>query len=551
MLQPSHHKPSYSSFLYAWILCLSTVLPCPGQNQQLHMVPMSDGIQLATDVFLPEDQGPWPVLLARTPYNKNTLQGMAREVVRHGVAMANQDVRGRFGSQGHARPFADDAWGEHTDGLDTVNWLLNQTWCNGRIVTHGGSALGITQLLLAGAGPEGLVGQHIAVATGSLYDGGYYQGGVFRQSLAAGWLKATGWPEDNLFEIRSHPLFDDYWRTQNLAERVDRVNWPVVLLGGWYDIFQQGTLDAFSLIQEHGGPIARDKVYLVIGPWTHDIGSAKVGELQFPENAKMPETFPDMHEWFRYWLLDVPLRGEVAPVHYYTMGELPGETAPGNEWRKAERWPLPAREIPVYMTAHGTLEPDSSTTTPSCLRFTYDPTHPAPTVGGHNLMIAAGSFDQREVELRNDVLVFTSDELISPVELTGRLKAVLYVATTAADTDFTVKLTDVYPDGCSMLITDGIQRLSLRDGLDHRVEVMPESVYRFEVDLWSTSYIFNTDHRIRIAISSSNAPRFEPSPNIGNPDWQNRERMIAEQTVYFSPDRPSHVVLPVVDGQID
>jgi putative CocE/NonD family hydrolase len=317
------------------------------------------------------------------------------------------------------------------------------------------------------------------------------------------------------------------------------------MVGGWYDIFQQGTLDMFAAIQTCGGPKAKKHVHLLMGPWTHAVGVTRVGELTFPDHAKWADEFPRFDAWADRWLLDKPMAREVPPVLYYTMGALPAGSAPGNRWRTATAWPPPGNPTRWHLTADGLLRRE--TVPPAGRRtFRYDPGNPVPTRGGANLVLPAGSFDQVKQEERDDVLLFTSDALSEPMEVTGRLRAVLHVATTAADTDFTAKLTDVYPDGRSMLIADGICRLSLRDSLDRRSDVACGEIYSINVDLWSTSYVFNTGHRIRLAISSSNSPRFEPHPNRDLAGGSAGEPIVATQTILVGSEHPSHLLLPIV-----
>ncbi|MGQ9733087.1 MAG: CocE/NonD family hydrolase [Candidatus Zipacnadales bacterium] len=507
------------------------------------MVPMADGIKLATDVWLPPGDGPWPVALARTPYDKNGLKGEAFNA--QGIVLVSQDVRGRFASEGEARPFIADGWGEHQDGLDTARWIVAQPWCNGKIATFGGSAVGITQYLLAGTHPPGLVACYPVVACASLYNGAFFEGGVFRKSLVEGWFQLAHWPDYAMEELLAHPLYDSLWKTVDLRTRAQYVHVPMFHVGGWHDIFTQGTIDAFTALQEHGAPGARGKQHLVLGPWTHGIKQTKVGELTYPDNAKWPPDAPDEGKWIASYLLGNGLEMEALPtVWYYVMGATGEEGAPGNVWRTANVWPPTAIETPFYLAAEGSLEhtPPSK----SSLQYTYDPANPVPTKGGRNLVLPAGSFDQREVENRADVLVFSTAPLETPVEVTGRVRVRLFASSTAPDTDFTAKLTDVYSDGRSMLVADGILRARFRKGFTREIPLQPGQIYRFDIDLGSTSLIFNRGHRIRVAISSSNFPRYEPNPNTGEP-WRSSNRMvIATQRVWLGGAHPSCLLLPIV-----
>jgi hypothetical protein len=514
-------------------------------------VAMRDGTRLATDVGLPPGEGPWPVALARTPYDKKGIKG--DRFVRSGIALVVQDVRGRFASAGKARPFADDAWGKCRDGADTLAWIRRQPWCSGKIATFGGSAVGITQLLLAGAGPEGIVGQHVVVAPVSLYHYCMYQNGVFRKALVEDWLRLTRWPEDVLPMLREHPSEDAYWRGMDLRARLDRVRWPIVHVGGWFDLFTQGTLDAFTQLQERGGDGARGRQRVVIGPWTHGIHTRKAGDLTFPSNAIRPPGAPDEFQWLSFWLTGQPaIPADEPAVRYYVMGECVGAPpvadprAPGNIWRSAARWPPPSRPTRLYFTADGGLEPQTSAGA-TTRTYDYDPAHPVPTVGGAELTLPAGPRDQQPVEGRPDVLVFSTPPLAAPREVTGRITVRLSAATSARDTDFTAKLCDVYPDGRSMLLTDGIVRARYRRSLRRPAPITPGRRTAYDIDLGSTSIIFNRGHRIRVSISSSNAPRFEPNPNTWPADGS-AAPVVAHQTITLGGSEASYIELPEIAG---
>jgi putative CocE/NonD family hydrolase len=335
-----------------------------------------------------------------------------------------------------------------------------------------------------------------------------------------------------------------------LNERADKVNWPVVIFCCWYDFSLQSTVDLYTAIRNQDGNNARDNVFMMIGPYYHmNFGLWKdlsVGQLIFPENARFPEAqWGDFLPWIDHWLLGEPLEPKPPRVLYYVMGELPAGNGPGNEWRAADDWPPPSNPTRWFLTVDNALQTELPEQE-GRLIYTYDPENPVPTLGGGLIFGEAGSYDQREIEDREDVLVFSTAPVEEPIEVTGRITAVVYVSTSAKDTDFTAKLTDVYPDGRSMLICDSIRRLSLRDDLSQPKEIVPGEKYRMEIDLSSTSIVFNKGHRIRLAISSSNSPRFEPNSNTGNPDWTSMEKVVAEQTVYIGGDQASHLLLPIV-----
>lgn len=516
--------------------------PLPELEISHTFVPMTDGVELATTVYRPKGTGPYPVVVARTPYNEDGLKAEAERFCRHGYAFVAQDLRGRFESQGNdAVIFHNDGWSTPHDGHDTLAWIARQPWCNGKIGSTGGSALGIVQNMTAPGAPPELQAQHVAVAFSDMYQQGAYQGGAFRSGLLENWLKATGMSDANLKTFVAHPRYDAFWRELSPETQAERVNAPCVFVGGWYDIFLQGTINSFLAIQEHGGPAARGRCRLVIAP----IGHGTMTELKYPANASRMPLCANNLAWF-----DTLLKGKengVAaekPVHYYVMGDPTDEQAPGNVWRAADTWPPAAADTAFYLDPAGKL----STVAPAdggSLTFKYDPANPVPTVGGAELGADIGPRDQRSVESRPDVLLFTSDVLESPLEVTGRLTARLYVSSDCPDTDFTVKLTDVYPDGRSMLVTDGILRARFRESFEQERLLKPGEVVAVPVDLWSTSLIFNKGHRIRIAISSSNAPRFDPNPNTGHGFRSDKEQRVATNTLHICDEYPSQIVLPV------
>jgi predicted acyl esterase len=506
------------------------------------MVPMSDGVELATTVYRPAGDGPFPTILARTPYNKDGHKNEAQLFCRNGYAYVAQDLRGRFKSQGHhAIIFHNDGWKSPHDGHDTLKWIAAQRWCNGKIGSTGGSALGITQNMAAPGAPAALAAQHVAVAFSDMYSQGAYQGGAFRTGLLENWLKATGMTDVNLKTFISHPRYDAFWEDLNPEARAEQVNAPAVFFGGWYDIFLQGTINSFNAIHTQGGPAARGKCRLVIAP----IGHGSMNELKYPPSAAQLPACAGNLAWF-----DSVLKGKAngiqteKPVNYYVMGDPTDEKAPGNVWRAADAWPPPAERTSFYLHPKELL----ATTRPQndgARSYQYDPERPVPTLGGAELGANIGPRDQTSLESRPDVLVFTTEVLEAPLEVTGRIKSRLFVASDCPDTDFTVKLTDVYPDGRSMLVTDGILRTRFRESFTDEKVLQPGEIVEIEVDLWSTSLVFNRGHRIRVAVSSSNAPRFDPNPNTGHAFRVDEESRVATNTVYFSEKCPSRIELPV------
>jgi predicted acyl esterase len=534
----------------AILLIVTVVSPCvgdqpPAPKLTTYMVAMRDGIKLATDVYLPGDgTGKYPVVVARTPYGKsNGGKGMAANASRRGYAFVVQDLRGRFQSEGHhAIIFGNDGWGEHQDGRDTLAWIARQPWCNGKIGSWGGSALGITQNMAAPVAPDELKGQFVVVAFSDYYRQGAYQGGVFRTQLIERWLQATGMVETNLATFVAHPRYDDFWKNLNGETQAAKVRAPAVYYGGWYDIFLQGTINSFLTVHYHGGEGAKGKCRLVIGP----IGHGTFTELKYPANAAQGPACSDAFTWFDHVLLgkDNAISKEKA-VHYYVMGDPTDPKAPGNYWRHVDDWPPPCQATLFYFHLDGTLVQDKPPDGNDAKTYTYDPKDPVPNIGGQELGVPLGPMDQRRVEKRPDVLLFSTAALKEPVEVTGRLTAKLFVSSDCPDTDFTVKLCDVYPDGRSMLVTDGILRARYHQSFEKDSFLEPGHVYELTVDLWSTSLVFNKGHRIRVAVSSSNSPRFEANPNTGRPFRADKQTRVAKNTLHLSLKYPSRIVLPV------
>lgn len=513
--------------------------------KKTYMVPMRDGVRLATDVYLPFFHvKPHGSILLRTPYNKDDLAPLGYILAFFRWPTIIQDMRGRYASEGNDTVYQN----AHTDGPDTLEWIARQRWSNGKIATVGPSALGITQYFMAGADPPELSCQGIIVATPNLHKHAIYQGGQFRKQLVEKWLEGQG-STYVLPEILEHENYTlDFWTNVSLDDNWQDVNVPAIHMGGWYDCFLQGIIDGYIGYQHLGGSGARGKSKLIMGPWTHSGAlQCQQGELTYPENSVGTFSLAMFFEMLNQYTMNGPDKFDKRPnVSYYVMGDVTVIDAPGNEWRYADDWPIPANYVSWYFHGAGVL----SKTHPGDyepLTYIYDPVNPVPTVGGQNLEIPPGPYDQADIEERDDVLVFTSSVLTEPYEATGSIKARLFVSSDCPDTDFTVKLADVYPDGKSMLITDGILRMRNRNGSDHWEFMEPGEVYEVEVDMWSTSYIWNTGHRIRVAISSSNYPRFLNNPNTADPIYKNTTYNIANNTLYLGSSHPSCIILPEIE----
>lgn len=530
--------------LTAWVLLVPLLHAAPDRE---YRVAMRDGVKLATDVYLPEGDGPWPAILVMTPYNRKGVEMWAFAARGRGYAFVSQDFRGRFDSEGRDDPvFLSCGWGEHKDGYDTVEWIAGREWCDGKVGGIGISAPGIALNMMAPSRPPHLVCLYSAVAFSDMYSQCAYQGGAFRKALMEKWLEGNGFSPGNLATFKAHPVYDDFWKQYNCVAVADRIEVPVLLLGGWYDIFSEGTLESFVSIREHGGKKARGGTRLVMEPYGHGTSS----DLVFLDRNR-PRLANLLHclDWFDIWLKkDGDGIEDIPAVQYYVMGDPDDPDSPGNRWRSADAWPIPARPTPWYLEEGGGLSRQPPTEREASRTYHYDPEDPVPTVGGANLLISKGPKDQREVEKRPDVLTFTSEPLEDFLEITGKIRAKLWVSSSARDTDFTARLCDVYPDGRSMLIVDGILRARFRESFSKDKLLEPGKVYPLEIDLWQTSLVFSKGHRVRVSISSSNAPRFEPNPNTGKLPGEDDTTAVATNTVYMDAERPSHILLPVVDS---
>jgi len=532
---------------------------------------MRDGVQLAANVFLPPEPGRFPTILVRTPYNKGTtlLPGY-RLFLDHGYALVIQDVRGRYESDG----IFDPLWQEPRDGDDTLNWIARQTWCDGKIGMIGGSYLGIVQWKTALLNNPHLKAISPAVSGYDDYlDRFYSPGGAMRLGHRLLWMAenvhadgfappdfnryvrtlplrsadfaATGQRSDMYQKALDHPTYDAFWRSLSTRTRLDHFHVPVFSVGGWYDTFVESDLDAFAALQ-HSSGVNR----IVIGPWPHNM-SIKFHGVDFGTESAAPVRRLQI-EWFDQWLKskDTPIMSR-PPVRIFVMG--------ANRWREEHEWPLArTRLTSFYFTSKGganTLNGDGSlavrpgkTSPPD--RFQFDPRNPVPTAGGaiccDPKVFPWGPMDQRPIERRPDVLVFTSKPLSQDLEVTGAVRVVLYASTSARDTDFTAKLVDVLPNGEARNLTDGVLRMRYRKSIEQAELAHPGEIYKLAIDAGVTSNVFLKGHRIRVEISSSNFPRFDRNPNTGRTIADETELRKANQTIYHDRAHPSHVLLPII-----
>jgi putative CocE/NonD family hydrolase len=522
-------------------------------TEQHVMVPMRDGIRLSTYIYIPPGKGPWPVLYEQ---RYSDLRGASSRknyaaLAMKGYVIAAENFRGAQLSEGKYVGYRDLGWGERKDGYDTVAWLAKQSWSNGKIGTFGGSQAGYAQNFLAVTQPPNLVAQYMTDTGQSLFHLGYRRGGTTRRMP----FQEARDPQDavNLIHaIFKHATYDEYWQMEDTTRHFDKMDVPCFTLGSWYDFMDTGSIESYTGRQHHGGPRSRGKQQLLLGPWLHGSShrrSSEVGELIYPANSIFPVS-EHMIRWFDHYLKGMDTGVDRDPVvRYYVMGAV-GErekSAPGNEWRTASDWPVPARETAYYL--HGTTSGTAGRLSiekprgPGATTYTSDPANPAPIPG----RAFRGARDAREHEKHPGVRTFTSETLETPVEWTGKVRAELFVSSTAPDSDFIVRVTDVYPDGRSILIMDGIRRARFREYWDREVFMKPGEVYKIAFDVGYLSQIFNRGHRIRVTVASTGAPFYDPNPQTGEPLTVEPAAKVnvATQTLYHSGPQTSRILAPV------
>ncbi|HKV43967.1 MAG TPA: CocE/NonD family hydrolase [bacterium] len=558
-------------------------------------VTMRDGVVLNADVYVPDWSGPFPVLLMRTPYNKaqgqDSVYAHPLWYARRGYIVVVQDIRGRWTSQGDWYPFAHEA----DDGCETVEWAARLPKSNGRVGMYGLSYVGATQLLAAVAAPPHLACIVPAMTASEYYDGWTYRGGALHLAFTESWgvnlaqdtarrrelpqveadlfaqfsaaglafgtlpikeyalLRGDGiapWFRDWL----DHPSRDEYWERWSIERRHANIRVPAMHIAGWYDIFLDGSLRNYVGLREHAAAErGRAGQRLLVGPWYHVPWAPIVSGWDFGDDAQSHINDWQLR-WFDYWLRGVD-NGvpDDLPVRVFVMGE--------NRWREEREWPLRrAQATEFFLHSRGTANSLNGNGTLSRERggeeepdiFTYDPRAPVMSLGGRSccryLISPMGPADQRPVEIFNGVLIYTTAPLQRDIEVTGPVSAVLFAATSARDTDWTVKLVDVYSDGCAINIADGILRARYRASLSAATPISPGEIYEYRIDLGSTSNRFKAGHRIRIEVSSSNFPAYDRNLNTGNGLGDERigDAVVATQTVFHDAARPSRVILPIV-----
>lgn len=514
------------------------------------MIPMRDGKRLSSYIYTPEDGGPWPVIMEQRYASfrgASTRQAAARTAAR-GYVVALVNFRGTQLSEGRYVGYRALQWGELRDGFDACEWLAKQKWSTGKVGTRGGSQGGYAQNYLAVTQPPSLVCQFMTDTGVSLFQEGYRIGGATRPVRFKGMAASCRDPADNdalLKEWFAHPNYDDYWRAEDCALHWGKMNVPCFTLGSWFDFMNQGSIASFVGRQHQGGPKSRGNQWLLIGPWLHG-GSkgAKIAEMQFPENAAFPLE-EHMIRWFDYWLKGKDTGVDRDPkVRYYHMGAEGGVESGGNVWKSAKDWPVNDHLEPLFLRAGGRLSPTASTTRYSRTSYTSDPYHPM-EIPGRSF---PGARDARKFEEQAEVRTFTTESLTEAVEWTGRVQAELFVSSTARDTDFIVRVSDVYPDGRSMLLVDYPWRMRYRNGFESEELMEPDKVYKLKFPVGWISQVFDKGHRIRVTIASSGAPFYEPNPQTGKPLTIEfpEDAVVAVNSVHHSDKHASRILAPVV-----
>ncbi len=513
------------------------------------MIPMRDGTRLSVYLYTPPGVGPWPVLYQQRyadAHGRATREQMAR-LAAAGYVVVMENFRGAQLSEGTWVGYRALGWGKLQDGYDTVEWLAKQPWSNGKIGTFGGSQAGFAQNFLAVTQPRHLVCQYMTDTGLSLFHEGYRIGGATKPERFKTMDAVCRVPADNrklLAEWFAHPSYDAYWAEEDCTRHLAEMNVPCFTLGSWYDYMCVGSVESFIGRQHHGGPNSRGKQQLLIGPWLH--GGAKDnhnGELTYPANAAF-ELEAHMLRWFDHYLCGVDNGVDrEAAVRYYAMGAVDDPNAPGNQWRTADDWPVPSEPTAYYLHSGGGLNADAPSAEEPATRFLADPEHPNAIPG----TAFPGARDARAFEAQAEVRTFTTEPLAQPVEWTGKLRAELYVSSSAPDTDFIVRVSDVYPDGRSILIADSIRRARYRNGFDREAFLVPGEVAKVAFDVGWLSQVFAPGHRIRFTVASTGAPFYEPNPNTGRPLTIEppTDAAVAHNSLHHSPAHPSRILAPV------
>lgn len=522
-----------------------------GVREEPVMIPMRDGQRLSAYLFFPPGDGKWPAVFEQryADISGAGTKKAAADLARNGFVVAMVNFRGTHLSEGKWAGYRALGWGELKDGYDVCEWLAAQPWCTGKAGTFGSSQGGFAQNFLAVAQPPHLVCQYMVDTGLSLFHEGYRIGGVTRPGRFLSLGDNCRNPADNeslLHEWDQHPNYDGYWRDEDCSLHFGKMNVPCFTIGSWHDFMVQGSVMSFIGRQHQGGPQSRGRQQLAIGPWLHGRlnKKSKVAELQYPENAEWPE-LEHMTRWFNHWLKDEANGIEKEPlVRYYVMGAVGEPGAPGNVWRRADDWPPKIEPSSLFLHDDGKLASRSSEAPASSTSYASDPQRPM-LIPGRGF---PGAADARQFEQQAEVRTWTTGPLAAPVEWNGEVRAEVWVSSTARDSDFILRISDVYPDGRSMLLMDYPMRARYRDGWDRQSLLIPGEPAKLSWHIGWTSMIFNLGHRIRVTIASTGSPLYEPNNQTGGPqslDWM-KSSQPAINTIWHDRSRPSRIIVPLV-----
>lgn len=538
---------------------------------------MPDGVNLATDIYLPEEDGVYPAVLVRTPYNRRYQHDTGKFFASHGYVTVIQDVRGRYESEGTFVLGAD----EKSDGLETLDWITHQSWSNGSVGMWGPSYLSYCALLMAEENPPALKAIINESGITNMYEFTYLHG-TLNQTMMATWLgvvvdrpaqrsflglkispmfhivplrdlddmmmdyQAGGWNT-----VVSHPTDDLYHKNLSVNDSYEIMEVPVLHITGWNDWMYSMTVEAFREMSDRALPQR-----LIVGPWTHNqplTGGTSFGDEDFGPTAALgwEREWALCLEWFDYHVKGVDNGVMEEPrVRYFVMND--------NEWVTDSVFPPVGLERQVYYltSSNGANSSDGDGRLETALptrdgsdHFTYDPLDPVPTVGGINCHLIRGLegiYDQTDVEQRSDILVYTSDAFESDVRIVGNVTATLFVSSDATDTDFTAKLCEVRADGYVRIIEDGLAKTRFRNSFEEVEPIVPGEIYELDILIGTTAISIPQGHRLRLEISSSSFPKYPRNPNTGEFEADATVLKRAQQTVYYSSQHPSRVEVSVV-----
>jgi putative CocE/NonD family hydrolase len=544
---------------------------------------MRDGVSLSSDIYMPDGPGKFPAIITRSPYM--TVEGFqkrfseeAKFFASHGYAFVIQDCRGKNDSEGIFHPFFDDP----TDGYDTLKWCLEQDWCNGSLGTIGASYQAWNQWATAVLNPPNLKAMICIVSLPDPVLNVPFQNGVLVLWMAE-WMAVIegrkntdpsifdtlkiyshlplktmdekfGRPNSMIWQNWiKHPSADgEYWKPSFYQDKLSRIDIPVLHVSGWYDDDLIGTHINYSKMKGYAkSELSQRNQKLIIGPWQHHVNiTRKLGEIDFGGSSLIDLRKIEL-DWFDHWLKGIDNEITREPmVDIFTMGS--------NTWRRGNSWPLEETNYAKFFihskgkanTSFGdgslsTEIPDSDEPFDS---YTYDPLDPCPNIFDSRSTPAEGPYDQRPIEIRNDVLVYSTQVLENEVEVTGPISVKLFASTSARDTDFWAQLVDVFPNGYSMHLTEGINRGRYRESLEKPKLLTPGEACEFDIDLWITSNVFLKGHRIRLDISSSSFPKYDRNPNTGHEFGVDAETMIANQRIYHDSEHSSYILLPIINS---